>query len=67
MERASEGEHVEDEEASTSEAGESEGTHASVGADGEEIPVSQASILAQSSVSLPNLKKSQKNLLPFSS
>ena len=44
MEWASEGEHEEDEEASASEAGESEGTHESVGADGdEELPVSQAS------------------------
>ena len=39
-----EGEHEEDEEASASEAGGSEGTHESVGADGdEELPVSQAS------------------------
>ena len=38
------GEHEEDEEASASEAGESERTHESVGADGdEELPVSQAS------------------------
>ena len=46
MEWASEGEHEEDEEASASEAGESEGTHESVGADGdEELPtaVPQAS------------------------
>ena len=44
MEWASEGEHEEDEEASASEAGESEGTHESVGADGdEELDVPQAS------------------------
>ena len=44
MEWALEGEHEEDEEASASEAGESERTHESVGADGdEELPVSQAS------------------------
>ena len=44
MEWASEGEHEEDEEASASEAGGSEGTHESVGADGEEeLPVPQAS------------------------
>ena len=44
MEWASEGEHEEDEEASASEAGESERTHESVGADGdEELPVPQAS------------------------
>jgi len=46
VEWASEGEHEEDEEASASEAGESEGTHESVGADGdEELPtaVPQAS------------------------
>ena len=42
--RIPEGEHEEDEEASASEEGESEGTHESVGADGgEELPVSQAS------------------------
>ena len=44
MEWALEGEHEEDEEASASEAGESERTHESVGADGdEELPVTQAS------------------------
>ncbi len=44
VEWASEGEHEEDEEASASEGGESEGTHESVGADGDqEFPVSQAS------------------------
>jgi hypothetical protein len=43
VEWASEGEHEEDEEASASEAGESERTHESVGADGdEELSVPQA-------------------------
>ena len=41
---AAEGEHGEDEEASATEAGGSEGSNESVGADGdEELPVSQAS------------------------
>ncbi len=44
MEWVSEGEHEEDEEASASEAGGSEWSNESVGADGdEELPVSQAS------------------------